>query len=79
MKAYKVIAIALGILALGMVLGSFQVDTALSSRTTQNIRGTDSIVGYDALNAYTVNSGAALLQTPASGYGNLYYSSDQYD
>jgi hypothetical protein len=78
MKAYKVIAIALGILALGMVLGSFQVESAISSRT-QNIRGTDSIVGYDAVNAYTVNSGAALLSTPASGYGNLYYSSDQYD
>jgi hypothetical protein len=58
-----------------MVLGSFQVDNTASS----SVRGTDSIVGYDAYNAYTATTSAATLNAPASGYGNLYYSSDQYD
>ena len=79
MRTQRILIIAFGLLALSMmVLGSFQVvETASSS--FMGTRGTDSIVGYDAYNAYTATTNAALLNAPASGYGNLYYSSDQYD
>jgi hypothetical protein len=61
-----------------MVLGSFQVVQTASS-SFMGSRATDSIIGFDAYNAYTANDNAALLSTPISGYGETYYSSDQYD
>ena len=76
MRTKNLLIVAFGLLALSMiVLGSFQVENTASS----SFRGTDSIVGYDAYNAYTATTNAATLSAPKSGYGNLYYSSDQYD
>jgi len=68
--------LAFGLLVLSfLALGSFQVEnTAFSS-----FRGTDAIVGVDAYNGYTASTSAATIVAPKSGYGNLYYSSDQYD
>jgi hypothetical protein len=68
--------VAFGLLALSMmVLGSFQVENTASS----SVRGTDSIVGTDARNTYGATDYATTLYAPASGIGNIYYSTDQYD
>jgi hypothetical protein len=46
---------------------------------TLTARGTDSIVGVDAYNAYGASDSATLLVPDVSGYGHIYYSTDQYD
>jgi hypothetical protein len=76
MRTHKILIVAFGLLALSMiVLGSFQVENTASS----SVRGTDSIVGFDAYNSYGASDSATTLNAPKSGTGNIYYSSDQYD
>ncbi|UJG44426.1 MAG: caspase family protein [Candidatus Heimdallarchaeum endolithica] len=42
-------------------------------------KGTKDLGGGDAYNAYSASNYATLISTPISGYGDIYYSSDQYD
>jgi hypothetical protein len=79
MNSQRQLKVVFGILVLSlMVLGSFNVvDTALSSSSMS--RGTDSIVGVDAYNGYKVSNSMTTLYADASGYGHIYYRTDQYD
>jgi len=48
-------------------------NTELTSRALKDLGG------GDAYNAYSASDYATLISTPISGYGDIYYSTDQYD
>ena len=78
MKIQKLLFFAFGLLVLtSLALGSFPVETALSSST--NPRGPDSIIGYDAYNGYKCSNSMSTLNAPTEGWAHIYYRTDQYD